>query len=95
MVDDQVSHHVHAARDGADVRPAAEARVDTRVVDRIEARVGAVDGIEERQQVHAAEQVLQRPGEQRVELGEPAAGEPIHVSDQLDLVLHGEGVYAR
>ena len=43
------------AASARDVVPGAEPWIDLRVVDRIEAGVGAVDRMEERQHVHAAE----------------------------------------
>ena len=46
-------------RDRADVLPGAEPLVDFGVIDRVEARIGAIDRMEERQQMHAAEQALQ------------------------------------
>ena len=65
------------------------------MIDRIETCVRAVDRIEERQEMHAAEKTVQRPREQRIKLDEPAAGQPIHVSDQLDLVMHGSRLRVR
>ena len=56
MVDDQVRGYVEVGRESRDVFPAAEARIDARVVARIEAGVRAVDRNEERQQMDAAEE---------------------------------------
>ena len=77
-----------SARERRDVSPVAEARIDARVVARIEARVRAVDRIEERQQMDAAEESAQGATQQRREIRDPAARQPIDVGDQLDLVLH-------
>ncbi len=48
VIDDQVGHDVGTRGQRAYVGPVAEARVDARVVDGVEARVGAVDRVEER-----------------------------------------------
>ena len=48
------------------VGPRAEARVDTGVVDRVEAGVAAVDRDVERQHVHAAERARQLAGQERI-----------------------------
>ncbi len=58
------------------------------MIDRIEPGVGAVDRVEERQDVHAAEGPLQRSIEQPLQIAEGPAGEAIDVGNQLRLVLH-------
>ena len=55
VVHDHVGHHVGLARERGDVVPRAQARVDARVIDRVESRIGAVDALEERQEMNAAE----------------------------------------
>ena len=102
VVDDHIAHDVEVGRQVLDVAPASQSRVDLGVVDRVEAGVGAVDGMEERQQVHAAEDLTERAAraQQAAQalqvLAVEAATEAIDVGDQLDLVLHdfnsdGEG----
>ena len=70
VVDDHVGHDLGPRRQRPHVVPGAEPRIDLGVVDRIEAGVGAVDRIEERQDVHAAERVAQRAVEQPREVAE-------------------------
>ena len=48
--------------------PGAQPRIDLRVVDRIEAGIGAVDRMEEREHVHAAERALQRAAKQLAQI---------------------------
>jgi hypothetical protein len=76
--------------EGLDVGPGAQARVDLRVVDRVETGVGAVDRVEERQQVHTAEDAGQRAvaREQRRHFAQAAAAQAIDVGDELNLILH-------
>jgi len=83
VVDDEVGHHVDRAAQPAYVRPTAQARVDVAVVDRVEAGVGAVVGLVERQHMHPAEESVQRAVEQPGE-GRQGAAEPVGVRDQLD-----------
>ena len=59
VVDHQVEHDVVVRRQGADVRPGAEPRIDLVVRDRREPAVAR--GREGRQHVDAAEQPVQRP----------------------------------
>jgi hypothetical protein len=73
MVDDEIGHDVRFGGERHDVVPVAEARVDARVVARIEACIGAVDRVEEGQDVNAGEEAAERPPEQGGELGETAA----------------------
>ena len=57
-----------------------------------EAVVGAVDRVEERQQVHAAEHAGERTAaQQRAERAQVAAAQAVDVGDELDLVLHAAG----
>ena len=70
MVDDQIGHDGRPRRERLDVGPGAETRIDLRVVDRIEARVGAVDRMEEGQQVNAGERVLERTVEEWQQVAE-------------------------
>ena len=55
MVDDEVGHHVAFRSERGHVAPVTEPRVDARVVAGIEAGVGCVDRVEERQHMNAAE----------------------------------------
>jgi len=50
--------------------------------------IRAIDGLEERQQVHAAEQPGQLLLEQSLQGREATASEAVDVGDQLYLVLH-------
>ena len=88
MIDDHVGHHLGARRERRHVVPRSQPRIDLRVIDRVEPGVSAVDRMEERQQVDATEQSLQRPLEQMLELAERPAGQAIDVGDELRLVLH-------
>jgi hypothetical protein len=88
VIDDQVRHDLGPCGEGAHILPRTQARIDLRVVDRVEARIGSVDREEERKQVNATERAVQRPGEQLLEVAEASAGQPIHVCDELRLILH-------
>ena len=88
VVHDHVGHHVEVRAQRPDVVPAAQPGIDSRVVDGVEARVRAVDGKEERQEVDAAENPRQRAAQQIAELAKPAAAQAIDVGDELDLVAH-------
>src|SRR5580692_10899865 len=55
VIDDEIGHDLDVAAERTNVIPGAESGVDLRVIDRIEAGIGAVDRPEERQQMHAAE----------------------------------------
>ena len=90
VIHDHVGHHVRLARERGDVVPSAQARVDARVIDRVESGIGAVDWLEERQHVHAAEEPRERPGEELAQARERAA-EAVRVGDQLNAVLHFAG----
>ena len=90
VVHDHVGHQVRLARERGDVVPSAQARVDTRVIDRVESGIGAVDSLEERQKVHAAEESRKRPGEELAQTPERAS-EAARVGDQLNAVLHFAG----
>ena len=74
MVDDDVGHDVGARGERGDVVPRAEPRIDLRVIDRVEAGVGAVDRMEERQHVDAAERPGERTVQQPLEVAERAPG---------------------
>ena len=78
---------VRAAR-AATSSHAAQAVIDLGVIDRVEAGVGAIDRMEERQHVHASERTLQRPIEQLLQVAKRAARKAIDVGDQLCLILH-------
>ena len=89
VVDDHVGHHVSAGRKRRDVVPRPETSIDLRVVDRIEACVGAVDRMEDGKHVDAAEDVGERSVEQMPQISKRSAREAIDVRDQLCLILHG------
>ena len=96
VVDDHVGHHVSAGRKRRDVVPRAETWIDLRVVDRIEARVGAIDRMEEGKHVDAAEDAGERSVEQVPQISKRSAREAIDVRDQLRLILHrarGQGYH--
>jgi hypothetical protein len=80
MVDDDVGHHVSARGKGRDVIPRSKAPIDLGVVDRIESRVCAIDGMEEGQQVHATEGTAQRPVEQVLQIAKGPARHAIDVA---------------
>ncbi len=92
VIDDHVRHDVHAFGKARDVIPRAQPRIHLRVIDGVEAGIGAVDWMEERQHVDAAERARQRRAEQPLEIVERAAGQPIDVRDELRLVLHRPGI---
>lgn len=58
MVDNEIGHDLHGAGQGANIIPATEARIDNRVIGGIEPGISAVDRVEERQGMDAAEQAL-------------------------------------
>ena len=88
VVDDHVGHDVSAGGKRGDVVPRAETSIDLRVVDRIEARVGAIDRMEEGKQVEAAEDAGERTVEQVPQISKRSARDAIDVHDQLRLILH-------
>src|SRR5579871_3766719 len=59
------------------------------MIDRIETGIGAIDGMEEGQEMDPAEKSGKRAVEQRAERGDPRAREAINVGGELDLILHG------
>ena len=61
MVHDQIGHDIRTFRQRAHVVPGAQPWIDLSVIDWIEARIGAIDRLKERQQMNAAEQSSQRP----------------------------------
>ena len=77
---------------GRDVVPRSQPRIHLGVIDGVEAGIGAVDWMEERQHVDAAERARQRPVEQALKIVERAAGQPIDVRDELGLILHQSGI---
>ena len=90
MVHNQIRHHGHVCAQRAHVAPRAEARIDERVIDWVESRVGAVNRVIKREHVHATKQTAELLGEQAMKLAHVAATEAIGVGDELDLVFHGE-----
>jgi len=77
-------------RQRADVAPVAQPRVDLGVAGGVETGVGTIDGVKEGQQVHAAEQALQRARQQGLQFAHAAAAQAVNVGDELDLVFHVE-----
>ena len=88
VVDDRVDHDVMRLGEFGDVVPVAEPRIDLRVVDRVEAGVGAVEGREERQDVHAFVDTVETGAQDVGQRGEVAVAETIRVGDELYFVLH-------
>ena len=66
-----------AGRKRRDVVPRSETSIDLRVVDRIEARVGAIDRMEEGKQVEAAEDAGERTVEQVPQISKRSARDAI------------------
>src|SRR6185369_9165517 len=87
VIDDHVGHDLDIGRQCTHVIPTTQTFVHLRMVYGIEARIRAVDGMKEGQQVHATEQSGQRAREQLPQTAQRAA-ETICVADQLNLVLH-------
>jgi hypothetical protein len=54
VIDNQVGHELDCFAQGAHIVPRARSRIDARVIDRIETRVGGVDGVREGQQMRAS-----------------------------------------
>jgi hypothetical protein len=88
VVDDRVDRQVEGARDAPHVVPGPQPWVHDALVAWVEARVGAVVGVEEGQHVHPAEEPAQRAVQQPLEACQRAA-EAIGVGDELHLVAHG------
>ena len=86
VIHDQVGHQVPAACQFGDIVPGAESGIGLCVIDRVESRVRAVDGSEERKQMRAAEQPGERSIHQRLEFPKAAARQAIDVGYELDLV---------
>ena len=59
------------------------------MIDGVEASVGTINWIEKWEQVHAAEKAPQAAVQQGSQFAEAAAGQTIHVRDELDLILQG------
>ena len=88
VVDDHIRHDVGVAGERAHVIPCAQTRVDARMIDRIEARVRAVNRIEEGQYVHATKCARERTRQQAFQIAKRAGGQAIDVGNQLRLVPH-------
>jgi len=67
MIDDHVGHQIPALAQRAHLVPGPKPGIRLRVVDRIEARIGAVDRPVKGQKMRAAEQPLERSLEQILE----------------------------
>jgi hypothetical protein len=77
MIDDEIGDELDAIAKGLDIGPRAQTRIDLRVIARIEAGIGAVDRVEEREEMDAAEQSGKAAVEQRLEIAETAARQPV------------------
>ena len=82
MIHDQVGHDAGVRRERRDVSPGAETVIDLCMVGRIEACIGAIDRMKERQHVDAAEQAVQRPVEQLAQMLKGAARQAVDIRDQ-------------
>src|SRR4029077_4508063 len=71
--------------------PGAEPRINRCVIDRIKTGVRAIDRMEERQEMHAAERTRHRSIEHLLKIAERAPGEAVDVCDELRLTLHRRG----
>jgi hypothetical protein len=71
MVDEQIGHDVGVLRQGSHVVPRSKPRVDVGVVEWVEARVGSVNRMEERKQVNAAEESLERTRKHLLKIAHP------------------------
>ncbi len=93
VVDDHIHAGGEAAADLAQVVPRAQPRVRRGVVDGVEARVGAVVGGEEGEEVDAGHGIAEdsRDG---VGASRQGAAEPVCVGDELDSVVEGGGSVA-
>jgi hypothetical protein len=60
------------------------------MVDRVEAGIGAVDAMEEREHVYAPEGAGERTVDESQEVAEGSTGKPIDVGNELRLILHQE-----
>ena len=89
MVNDQVGHDFDVLAQRADIIPIAKARIDATVIDWIESRIGAVDGVEKWKQMNTAEDVFQTSEQKFLEFAETSSGEMIDVRNQLCLIFHG------
>ena len=91
VVDDHIGHDLQLRGECCDVAPLAQSRIDLGVVDRIEARIGAVDRQVERQQMNATKNAGQQAAgtEQLGQLVQRSTAESVDVGDELDGVVHG------
>ena len=89
MIDDQIRHDFDVLAQSAHVLPRAQPRIDFCVIDRIEACIGAINGIKKWKQVHAAEYAFQWPLNEALKFPETSSGKTVNVCDQLRLILHG------
>jgi hypothetical protein len=91
VIDDQICHDLDVLAERAHVVPSAEPRIDSGVIDWIEAGIGAVDRIKKWKQMHSAEYTFQLSLKEALKLPEPSFGKTVDVCDQLRLILHGCG----
>ncbi len=64
MVDDKVRHYFMRFTEGSYIIPITKAGVDFRVICRVEASIGSVDGMKKGKQVHAAKHAGEGAAEQ-------------------------------
>ena len=88
VIDDDIAHHIEHPGQALDVLPVAEVGINLGMIAGVEAGVGAIDRVEERQQMHAAKHAAQRPFEQRLQLGQSATAQAVDIGDELNLVFH-------
>ena len=89
MVDNQICHQVILHGQAANILPVTDSRIHLSVITGVKARIGAIDGIEKGQQVHAAENASEGTVEQASECVD-VLREPIRVRYELDLVFHND-----
>jgi hypothetical protein len=88
VIDDQIRHDFHVRAERTHVVPGAEPRIDSGVIDWIEARIGAIDGIKKRKQMYSAEYTFQWSLKEALKFPEPSSGKTVDVCDQLRLIVH-------
>ena len=91
MVDDEVRHDFNIQPQGFDILPAAQRGIDPGMVNRIKARIAAVNGIIEWQKVNTAKQTGERAREHLMQCMNIAPPQAIGIGDELDCVFHGSG----
>ena len=88
VIDDQICHDLDVLAERAHVVPGADPRIDSGVIDWIEAGIGAIDGIKKREQMHSPEYIFQWSLKELLKFPEPSSGKTVDVCDQLRLIVH-------